>query len=153
MTTSRADSIWIDHKIDIIFIQEHMYTHSEDIKYHVTGNGWTLATASARKNSDNAMIGSVGMLIGPLTLKSLNSIKKIQPRMMVATFNGNSRATIISCYSPTNVNEETDLIAFYDKLYSLVCSIPKYHVLVIGRDMNAQIGKNVYHKFSSHNFC
>ena len=35
--------------------------------------------------------------------------------MMVATFNGNPRATIISCYSPTNIREETELIAFYDK--------------------------------------
>ena len=40
----------IDHNIDIICIQEHRYTHSEDIKYHDTGNGWTLATASAWKN-------------------------------------------------------------------------------------------------------
>ena len=55
----------IDHKIDIICIQEHRYTHSEDIKYHDTGNGWTLATASAWKNSVNATIGGVGMLIGP----------------------------------------------------------------------------------------
>ena len=37
----------VDHKIDIICIQEHRYTHSEDIKYHETGNGWTLATVSA----------------------------------------------------------------------------------------------------------
>ena len=28
-----------EHKIDIICIQEHRYTHSEDIKYHETGNG------------------------------------------------------------------------------------------------------------------
>ena len=41
----------IDHNVDIICIQEHRYTHSEDIKYHNTGNGWTLATASAWKNS------------------------------------------------------------------------------------------------------
>ena len=37
-----------------ICIQEHRYTHSEDIKYHDTCNGWTLATASAWKNSVNA---------------------------------------------------------------------------------------------------
>ena len=30
-------------------------------------------------------------------------------------------------------------------------SIPKHNVLVIGGDMNAQIGKNVNHKFSLHN--
>ena len=28
-----------EHKIDIICIQEHRYTHTEDIKYHETGNG------------------------------------------------------------------------------------------------------------------
>ena len=70
---------------------------------------------------------------------------------MVATFNGNPRATIISCYSPTNVSEETELIAFYDELSSLVRCIPKHNVLVIGRDMNAQIGKNANNKYSLHN--
>ena len=49
------------------------------------------------------------------------------------------------------ISEETDLIAFYDELSSLVRSIPKHNVLVIGRGMNAQIGKNVNHKFSLHN--
>ena len=67
------------------------------------------------------------MLIGPQALKSLNSIEKIHPKMMVATFNGNPSATIISCYSPTSVSEETELIAFYNELSSLVHSIPKQH--------------------------
>ena len=110
-----------------------------------------LVTASARKNVVNATIGSVGMLIGPRALKSLNSIEKIQPRIMVATFNGNPSATIISCYSPTNFSEETDLIASYNELSSFVHRIPKHNVLVIGGDMNTQIGKNVNHKFSLHN--
>ena len=68
--------------------------------------------------------------------------------MMVATFNGNPSATIISCYSLTNVIEETDFIAFYNELSSLVRRIPKHNVLVIGGDRNAQIGKNVNHKFA-----
>ena len=62
--------------------------------------------------------------------------------MMVATFNGNPRATIVSCYSPTNVSEENEIVTFYDELSSLVRSIPKHNMLVIGGDMNAQIGKN-----------
>ena len=49
--------------------------------------------------------------------------------MMAATFNGNSRATIIPCYNPTNVIEETELVAFYDELSSLVRSIPKHNAL------------------------
>ena len=64
--------------------------------------------------------------------------------MMVTTFNGNPRATLIFCYSPTNVSEKTELIAFYDLLFSIVCSIPKHNVLVISGDMNAQIGKKTY---------
>ena len=127
-----------------------IHTH-RDIKYHESGNGWTLATVSAWKNSVNATVGGVGMLIGPRALKSLNSIERIQPRMIAATFNGNPRATIISCYSPTNVSEETELVAFYDELSSLVRSIPKHNVLVIGGDMNAQIGKNGNNKYSLHN--
>ena len=115
--------------------------HTEDIKYHETGNGWTLATVSAWKNSVNAAVGGVGMLIGPRALKTLNSIEKIQPRMIAATFNGNPRATIISCYSHTNVSEEIELVAFYDELSSLVRGMPKHNMLVIGGDMNAQIGK------------
>ena len=81
------------------------------------------------------------MLIGPQALKSLNSIEKIHPRMMTATFKGNPSATIISCYSPTDDTEETELITFYDELSSLERSIPNLNVLIIGGDMNAQIGK------------
>ena len=52
-----------DHNRDIICVQEHRYIHGEDIKYHDTGNGWTLVSASAWKKSVNSTIG-VGMLIG-----------------------------------------------------------------------------------------
>ena len=70
--------------------------------------------------------------------------------MVVATFDGNLSAIIISCYSPTNVNEETDLIVFYNELSSLFRSIRKHNDFVIGGDMNAQISKNVNRKFSLH---
>ena len=93
----------------------------------------------------------VGLLIGPRALKTLNSIEKIQPRMMAPTFNGNPRATIISYYSPTNVSEETELVNFYDELSSLVRSILKHNMLVTGGDMNAQIGKNGNTKCGLHN--
>ena len=141
----------VEHKIDKICIQEHRYTHTEDIKYHETGNGWTLVIVSAWKNSVNASVGGLGMLIGPRALKTLNSIERIQPRMMAATFNGNPKATIISCYGPTNVSEETELVTFYKELSSLVRSIPKHNLLVIGGDMNAQIGKNRNNKYSLYN--
>ena len=61
--------------------------------------------------------------------------------MMFVPFNGNLSATIIFCYSPTNISEKTELIAFYDALSSLVRRVPKHNVLVIGGDIDAQIGK------------
>ena len=136
---------------ELICIHQHRYTHTEDIKYHETGNGWTLATVSAWKISVNAKVGGLGMLIRPRALKTFKSIERIQPKMMAAMFNGNPKATIISCYSPTNVSEETELIIFYEELSSQVHSIPKHNLLVIGGDMNAQIGKNKNNKYRLHN--
>ena len=51
----------------------------------------------------------------------------------------------------TNVSEETELVTFYEELSSLVRRIPKHNLLVIGGDMNAQIGKNRNNKYSLHN--
>ena len=71
--------------------------------------------------------------------------------MMVATFNGRPSTTIISCYSPTNASDETDLDIFYYELSSIFHSILKHIVLIIEGDMNAQIVKKVNNKFSLHN--
>ena len=49
------------------------------------------------KNSFNTIIVGVGMLLSPCTPKSLNSIEKIQPIIILATFNGNLGMPIISC--------------------------------------------------------
>ena len=68
---------------------------------------------------------------------------------MVAMFNGNPSTTIISSYSSTNASDEKILDVFYNKLSSLVRSIPKHNILII-REMNAQIGKNKNNKFSLH---
>ena len=67
---------------------------------------------------------------------------------MIATFNGNRSTTIISCYSPINDSDETDLGAFYNKLSFLVHTIPKFNVQIIDGDMAAQIDKNVNNKFT-----
>ena len=57
-----------EHNIDIVCVQEHRYHHSEvEIKYHDTANGWMFVSASAWKNSVNAVIGDVGMLLSPHT--------------------------------------------------------------------------------------
>ena len=49
------------------------------------------------------------------------------------------------------LEKKNELITFYEELSSLVRSIPKHNLLVIGGDMNAQIGKNRNNKYSLHN--
>ena len=61
--------------------------------------------------------------------------------MMLATFNGNPSATKICWNNPTIVSEESKLISIYDELSCFVRRIPEHNVLIIGGDMNAEIGK------------
>ena len=53
--------------------------------------------------------------------------------------------------TPTNVSEANKIVTFYKDISSLVRSILKHNLLVIGGDMNAQIGKNRNNKYSLHN--
>ena len=79
-----------EHNKDVVCIQEHKYYHSEvKIKYHDSGNGWTFISTSAQKNSVQAVIGRMGILLSHCALISLNSIEKTQLIMMVATFSSN----------------------------------------------------------------
>ena len=89
------------------------------------------------------------MLFSPTAAKSLNRIEKIQPRVIIATFNGNPATMIISCYSPTNVAEE-DVSTFYHELSSLVREVPKHKIFIIGGDMNSHIVCSEDHIFLFH---
>ena len=91
----------------------------------------TFKSASALKSTGNNTIGGVGMLLSPHATKSLNSIEKVTPQILVATFHSNPEPTLISCYNPTNISDEQEIIYFYDDLSSLVRSVPKHSALII----------------------
>ena len=85
----------------------------------------------------HSTIGGVGKLLGSYTTKSLNSFEKITTQILVATFHGNPEPTLISCYCPTNIADEQEVMDFYDDLSSLIRSVPKHSFLIIGGDLNA----------------
>ena len=78
------------------------------------------------ENPLHAIIGGVGMLFSSFVSKSVNSLEKIKPRMMCASFNGKSSTTIFFFYSFANASDEKDIISFYSTLSSLVRHIPKH---------------------------
>ena len=105
------------HQHDAICDQEHRLYHSDvSLKHHTMGKGWTLITSSAQKNNMNASIGGVGMLLSPRAHSALDNIESISPRILIASFNGNPKTSIICCYSPTNVSEETE-----SKNFTMIC--------------------------------
>jgi len=65
-----------------------------------------------------------GILLSPATIRALNSIKEIEPKILIANFNGYSTKTIISCYSPTNVSDIEDVENLKESLSSLVRLAP-----------------------------
>ena len=91
------------------------------------------------------------MLFSLYALKAPNSTEKTKLRITSATLNGNPSTKNDSCYSPTDASKESDITTFYDVLSSLVRHIPKHDILIVGGDMNPQIGKDENNKFCLHN--
>ena len=71
---------------------------------------------------------------------------------MVATFNGNPKTTVISCYSPTNCSDDLEIQNFYYQLRDSIEKILKHNVLIIGGEMNAKIDNNKCVGNSYHNY-
>ena len=86
-----------EHNTDIICIREHRFYHRKFVqKYYDTDNEW--------KNSVNVAIEGVGILLCTHALKLPNSMDRIQPRIMCASFNSKPCTTdpsisVIKCIS------------------------------------------------------
>mgnify|MGYP001796055944 CR=1 FL=1 len=78
-----------------------------------------MITSSAQKAANNSTIRGVGILLSSKAHKALNSVEAINPRILIATFNGNPAVTVISCYSPTNVSPVEEREEFYIALAEL----------------------------------
>ena len=143
LQSSRLSELVLNAKkqhIDIISIQEHRLFHEDDdILYHKVGD-FTLATASCYKNSVNASIGGVGLLLSPRAMENLFNIDKVSPHVVIAEFEGNPKTTVIACHSPTNTSSDTEIEDFYTTLRSTIESVPAHNFLLIPGDFNAKLG-------------
>ena len=140
--------------LHIVCIQEHRLLHKEndpEIISHDIGKN-ILFTASAYKNEINASVGGVGLTVQKQLLPILTSIKKVNDRILIATFRGNPKTVIISCYSPHNHAPFDEVEAFYEQLSNVISTIPPHNNLIIGGDFNARItGKFSYHQLANRN--
>ena len=140
------------YSITIMAIQEHRIVHDEPLKYHLLDENWLLITSTATRNSVNASVGGVGLLLSPLFKNSLENVETINSRIMIATFSGNPKSTIISTYSPTNNSNIEVIEEYYTELTTLLRRVPKHNMLLLCGDMNAQVGTDAgSHSYHSKN--
>ena len=125
--------------IDIIGLQEHRVAHS-DALLQESLNGYTLITSSAWKNQRNAATGGLGFLISTRTLKFCLSICSHSERIMGISLLGNPTTAVLCCYRPHNEQVEEAVTPFYQKLSTAINTFPAHNLLMIGGDLNAQLG-------------
>ena len=66
----------------------------------------------------------------------------IKPRIMKIHFQGNPQTTIITCYSPTNVSEETEVDTFNNQQTDTIREIPKQTTNRNGQMLNDSLIEN-----------
>ena len=135
--------------IDVICVQERSLIHESDYDIKTVSDEYTLITSSANRNSAGASESGVGFLMNKHASKCLKSITAVSERIILATFLGNPKTTVVSVYSPTSCSEEDEVVSFYKDLADAVSSIPKHNVLLICGDFDAKLGSDTT-RFSFH---
>ena len=118
------------------FHPDHHLVYNDEI-----GDGWLFFTASSWKNSVNASIGGIGILISPRAQKYIYQIEKKSDRIIIESFNGNRKASVACCYSPTKCSDEQEAIKFNAELSSLKRMIPNHNIILVAGDFKAKLGQ------------
>ena len=82
-----------------------------------------MITSSAEKATNSSTIRGVALLLRPKAHKALNLVETIDPRTLIATFNGNPAVTVIFCYNHTNVSNVDDREELYAELSELTKAV------------------------------
>ena len=127
------------NSIDITSVQEHRIFHPNDSLLYSSNSSYQLITSSGTKNSVNATVGGIGLLLSPKAINNLVNVESISSRIMIAEFSSNPILTVVCVYSPHNSAPEEEVEEFYTSLKNLINDIPKHNFLVISGDFNAKL--------------
>lgn len=88
-----------------------------------------------------------GFLVNKSVRESVLEYEAVNDRLCRLRLKGKFRNIMIICaYAPTNTDDSHKKETFYDQLEEMCQKVPKYDMLLVMGDFNAQIGKNEIQK-------
>jgi len=137
-----------EKSIDLVAIQEHRWNTSKDIDtFWTEEKSWAMIYATAIDGR-----GGIGILMNKSMAERVIDYHKISHRIMKATFNGNPKMTFISAHAPHGSYPHDIRKQFYDSLTDTIQAVPLHDILIIGGDLNAQLGKDLYNINHCHTY-
>ena len=88
-----------------------------------------------------AATGGVGFMLTKNAYKAISLIKTFGKRILLVSFDGNPRFTLVSVYSPTESSSEEEAEEFHDNLRAAIKDVPAHHLLMVVGDLNAHLSK------------
>ena len=134
-------TLFLRSKLAVLGIQEHRVVHDEEIKIEKHQKGVHLITSSAWRNSMQAATGGVGFMLTKNAYNAISLIKTYGKRILLISFDGNPRFTLVSVYSTTESSSEEEAEEFHDNLRAAIKDVPAHHLLMVVGDLNAHLSK------------
>ena len=134
-------TLFLRSQLTVLGIQEHRVVHDEEIKIEKHQKGVHLITSSAWRNSVQASTGGVGFMLTKNAYNAISLIKTYGKRILLVSFDGNPRLTMVSVYSPTECSSKEEAEEFHDNLRVAIKDVPAHHLLMVVGDLNAHLSK------------
>ena len=122
-------------------IQEHRVVHQEEVRIEKHKKGVHFISSSAWRNRAQAATGGVGFLLTRQAYSAVSMIKTYSKRIMLMSFDGNPRLTMMSVYSPTESATDEEAEEFHNCLRSAITDVPAHHLLLVVGDLNAHVSQ------------
>ncbi|KYM99339.1 Craniofacial development protein 2 [Cyphomyrmex costatus] len=123
-------------KIKILGLSEVRWKNSGDIT--TSDNHYMIYSGNSTTH-----INGVGIVISTKIKKLLMEWNPVSDRLITARFRAKNRnITIIQCYAPTEIADDSEKDHFYNQLQSTIASAHKRDIKLVMGDFNGKIGNN-----------